>query len=234
MMDDTMFQLVNLSTGQIIAPLSAAHVRALTSYLEQESLTDTNFYIAPETIEFLRDQGADELARLLATALGTASGIEVGYAPMHQTGSGHVRGRLLALENQTALTGYKIEAYDEDLTTDDLLGWCYADAQGTFELYFDEAAFKDTTLLDLEGEPEVKLHILTVEGEEVGWIGMVRARDVDFGDIFVSATGQPIAPVLEPNAAAICPRCGALYRAGFPTCSDCQVPVRPLASSREP
>jgi hypothetical protein len=82
--------------------------------------------------------------------------VEVGYAPMRQTGAGRVRGWLLASGSQTPLTGYKIEAYDEDLTIDDLLGWCYADSQGMFELHFDESAVKDATLLDLEGEPEVK------------------------------------------------------------------------------
>jgi hypothetical protein len=28
------------------------------------------------------------------------------------------------------LTGYKLEVFDEDITADDLLGWCYSDPQG--------------------------------------------------------------------------------------------------------
>jgi hypothetical protein len=233
MIEDKIVQLVNLSTGESVARLSDAQVQELRRYFEQESVTDTNFYISPETIEFLREQGAGELADVLATALGNAQEVQVGYVPIPSTGSGYVRGRLLGLETQTPLTGYKIEAYDEDITLDDLLGWCYADSQGKFELQFDESAFKDSAMLDVEGEPEVKLRILNVEGEKLGWVGIVRAKEVDFGDVFVSATGKLIAPVLDPDAAAICPSCGTLYRSGFPTCSNCQVPVRPLTSPRE-
>ena len=61
MADDQTLQLVNLSTGEIVAPLSNTRVQELKRYLEQESPTDTNFYIRPETIEFLRARGTDEL-----------------------------------------------------------------------------------------------------------------------------------------------------------------------------
>ena len=76
----------------------------------------------------------------------------------------------------------------------------------------------------------MKVRVVDVEGEEAGWVGIIRAREVDFRDIFASETGELVAPVLDPGAAAICPRCGALYRSGFPTCSDCQIPLRPLDS----
>jgi hypothetical protein len=73
-----------------------------------------------------------------------------------------------------------------------------------------------------------------MDGEELGWIGIIVAMDADFGDVFISAGGKLIAPVLDPTAAAICPQCGALYRAGFSTCSDDQTPLRPLVASRRP
>ena len=89
----------------------------------------------------------------------------------NKTGSGHIRGRLLGLETPSPLAGYKIEVYDEDIAFDDLLGRCYTDSQGKFELHFDESAFKDSVTMDIEGDPEVKLRILDSADKEVGWIG---------------------------------------------------------------
>jgi hypothetical protein len=87
MAEDRSLQLVNLSTAEIIAPLDDALVKQLKTYLEQESRSDTSFYIRPETIDYLHTRGADELADLLATALGNTQGVFVGYAPVCNTGS---------------------------------------------------------------------------------------------------------------------------------------------------
>jgi len=222
---DQTLQLINLSTGEIIAPLNNTRVQELKRYLEQESPTDTNFYIRPETIEFLRSRGADELADLLATALGDTQGVIVGYAPICNTGSMRVHGRVLALESNSPLTGYKIEVFDEDIAFDDLLGWCYSDPQGKFALRFEESAFKDSAI---EGQPELELRILDLDGAELGWVGILREPDADFGDVFISASGKVIAPVAYPGSAMICPNCGSLYRAGFTTCSEDQTLLRPL------
>jgi hypothetical protein len=62
----------------------------------------------------------------------------------------------------------------------------------------------------------------------LGWVGILREADADFGDIFIAATGKMIAPVGYPDAAVICPACGTLYRAGFTICSEDEVPLRPL------
>ena len=227
MADDQTLQLVNLSTGEIIAPLSNTRVQELKKHLEQESPTDTSFYIRPETIEFLRARGADELAGLLATALGDTQSVIVGYAPICNTGSMRVHGRVLALESNSPLTGYKIEVFDEDIAFDDLLGWCYSDPRGRFALRFEESAFKDSAI---EGQPELELRVSDLDGAELGWVGILREADADFGDIFISASGRVIAPVAYPGSAMICPNCGSLYRAGFTTCSDDQTPLRPLGS----
>jgi hypothetical protein len=229
MADDSPFKLIDLSTGKIITPISDAEVQALKKYFEQESPSDTSFYITPEAIQFLRSRGADTVADLLAAVLSDSHGKAVGYAPARNIGSYRVRGRVLALETNTPLTGYKIEIFDEDIVFDDLLGWCYSDLQGKFELRFDESDYKDLAPPDVEGKPEVKLRISDVDGTEIGWVGILREVEADFGDIFIAATGKLIAPVLDPVAAAICPLCGALYRSGFSTCSDCQVSLRPLA-----
>jgi hypothetical protein len=47
MADDQTLQLLNFSTGGIIAPLSYTQVQELKRYLEQESPTDTSFYMRP-------------------------------------------------------------------------------------------------------------------------------------------------------------------------------------------
>jgi len=232
MATDRSGQLVKLSTGEVIATLSDAQMQTLVNNIERESVKDTNFYITPETVNQLRNQGAGEIADLLATALGDAQEMQVGYAPVLNAGSGSVRGVLLALDTQMPLTGYKVEAYDEDLVEDDLLGWCYVNAQGKFEFRFTEASFKSPGPLDLEGDPDVKLRIADVDGDEAGWTGVMSTMQADFGRVYVSAAGKVIAPVLDPGAAAICPACGTLFSAGTSTCSDCDVPVRPLGAAR--
>ncbi|HEU4341815.1 MAG TPA: hypothetical protein VFU31_09625, partial [Candidatus Binatia bacterium] len=88
----------------------------------------------------------------------------IGYAPLYDSGSMLLKGRLLALESNSPLAGYKIEVYDEDIVFDDRLGWCYSDPQGKFELRFEEPDFKDTAPPDLEGKPELKLRILDIAG----------------------------------------------------------------------
>jgi hypothetical protein len=225
MSHDEAMQLLNLSTGDVITPLNKAQLDELKAYLEQESFTDTSFYITSATLDFLRARGADELAVVLENALDDAQEIQVGYAPISSTGAVQVSGRLLTLESNSPLTGYKVEVYDEDIAFDDLLGWCYSDPQGEFGLRFEESAFKDSPI---EGEPELELRILDVDGVELGWIGILRATEVNVGDIFVSASRKVIAPILDPAAVAVCPNCGAFYRFEFSICSDCQVLVRPL------
>lgn len=218
-------QLVNLSTAEIIAPLNDAVVQQLKTYLEQESRSDTSFYIRPETLDYLHTRGADELADLLATALANTQGVFVGYAPVCNTGSIRVHGRMLALESNRPITGYKAEIFDEDIAFDDLLGWCYSDPQGKFELRFEESAFKDSAI---EAKPELELRISDLDGAVLGWVGILREPDADFGDVFIAATGKVVAPVGYPGAAAICPKCGAVYRAGFATCSEDQTTLRLL------
>lgn len=148
--------------------------------------------------------------------------------PVRSSDSGLVHGRLLDLETQAPLTDYKVEVYDQDLVVDDLLGWCYVDSDGKFELRFDESSFKHRAALDIEGKPEVKLRILNLNGKKLDWVGILRAKEVDFRDIFVSATGKLCAPVLDPCTIAICPNCGTPYRSVSVMCADCHVPVRPL------
>ncbi len=63
---------------------------------------------------------------------------------------------------------------------------------------------------------------------EAARVGTFGSREADFRDIFVSDRGERTAPVLDAEAASICPTCGAHYRAGFSMCSDCKVPLQLL------
>ena len=245
MEDQAVVQLLNLSTGKVIAQLNDAQLKLLKAHLEQESATDTNFFIAPETVDWMRGEGAGELADRLKAVLGDSEELAVGLAPILSDAPGRVQGRLLTLETKAPLVGYKVEAYDVDVLFDDFLGWGYTDPEGRFEIRFEESAFKDRSLgVELEGDPEVKLRILDRECVPLGAdaedvpvgggakvlvssVGIVRAMETDFGDIYVSQEGKVVAPVLD-DAAAICPQCGATYRSGFETCSDCNVPLHHL------
>jgi hypothetical protein len=229
MVDDSTAQLVNLATGETVALLNETQLQELKMHLQVESLTDTSFYITPETLDFLRMRDAHDLASLLAPVLGDRDAVPIGYAPI-STGPARAYGRLRALESNAPLIGYKAMVYDEDIIFDDLIGWCYSNHRGEFELRFGESDYKDLAPPDLEGEPELKLQISDIDGEEVGWAGLIRDVNADFGDMFVSASGKLIAPVVYPGTRAICPKCGMLYRAGFSICSDDQVPLRPLAA----
>jgi hypothetical protein len=91
------------------------------------------------------------------------------------------------------------------------LGWCYqireADSRcGLRNPHLDSA---------IEGQPELELRISDLDGAELGWVGILREADADFGDVFISASGKVIAPVAYPGSAMICPNCGSLYRAGL-------------------
>ncbi len=220
-------KLFDLSTGRVIAQLDERQLALLRSLLVQESPTDAEFLINGDTLAYMRQQGAGELAELLAPALAGRAQLAAAYAPLAATGTGRVRGRLLHLESAAPAVGHKVELYDEDIASDDLLGWCYTDQERRFECAFEESAFKNQTLADLEGKPEVKLAVYQPKGHKLGVVGIVQSLEADFGEMFVSGSGL-IAPVLDTSAASICPKCGATYRAGFAVCNDCQAPLRPL------
>jgi hypothetical protein len=211
-------QLINLANGQPIATLSEGQLGILREHLEQESDTDTNFLLTSEMVDDLRQEGAIDLATLFGSALRDAAELRVGYAPVGGVGSDAVRGRLLDLATFAVLVGYKIEIYDHGLAFDDLIGWCYADAQGRFDY-----RFKASPLDDARG---IKLRLFDLEGKRVGAAGALRDHQANFGDLFIRDHSEVIAPVFDLAAVAICPSCGALFATGAGICNDCQVPIR--------
>lgn len=70
--------LYDKDTGDRLGAISPAQLGFLKDQLEEESLTDRDYYINRATIDMLRDAGADaELLALLDEALGERDGIEV-------------------------------------------------------------------------------------------------------------------------------------------------------------
>jgi hypothetical protein len=209
MTGEPLARMVNLSTGNVVGELDATQLAFLRKHLEQASESDTSFVFVPETADWMREQGAKELANLLQKELGSAKELSVGIAPLLRDVPGRVRGRLLKLETQSPLAGYKVEALDHHMFSDRLLGWNYSDAQGRFEVLFGEASLGHRRLsLHAEAIPEVKLRIMnresagttTIDGSS-SFPGIGASRSV--AEAVVSQGGAPPIPVGgEPSDAA--------------------------------
>jgi hypothetical protein len=65
-------------SGAELGTISEADFKVLVDYLEEESETDTDYYISPETIDMLEDDGAGpELVALLREAVGDSEGVDI-------------------------------------------------------------------------------------------------------------------------------------------------------------
>lgn len=70
--------LYDKDTGDRLGAISPAQLGFLKEQLEEESLTDRDYYINRATIDMLKEAGADEeILSLLDEALGDKDGIEV-------------------------------------------------------------------------------------------------------------------------------------------------------------
>lgn len=215
MAGEPLARMVNLSTGNVVGELDATQLGFLRKHLEQESESDTSFVFVPETADWMREQGAVELANLLQKELGNAKELSLGIAPLLRDAPGRVRGRLLELGNQSPLAGYKVEAFDHHMFSDRLLGWNYSGAQGRFEVLFGEAALGHRRLsLHAETIPEVKLRITNSESIRTvtnGSIGTANDASSSFPGVgssrsvaesVVSRGGAPPIPGGESSEAA--------------------------------
>ncbi len=76
-----MITLIDKESRALIGTISEADLTLLIDSLEEESRTDTDYYIEAGTIELLEDAGASvELLALLRNALGTRDGVEVEWS----------------------------------------------------------------------------------------------------------------------------------------------------------
>jgi hypothetical protein len=81
-------------------------------------------------------------------------------------------GRVLASENEEALSGLKVLALDKDLISDDCLGTALTDKNGYFEIKFARKDFRDHAF---EGRPDVYLQVLNEYGNLV-WSSQDKVR----------------------------------------------------------
>lgn len=65
-------------SGAELGTIDEADFKILVDYLEEESETDVDYYITPETIDMLEDDGASPaLVALLREAVGDSEGVDI-------------------------------------------------------------------------------------------------------------------------------------------------------------
>jgi hypothetical protein len=70
--------LFNKDTNQKLGVISEADLKVLADALEEESSTDTDYFITPDTIELIGDgRASDHLLHVLRSAVGAGDGVEI-------------------------------------------------------------------------------------------------------------------------------------------------------------
>jgi hypothetical protein len=73
-----MITLYDLKTGESIGEITQAQLDFLISQLEEESATDTDYYINEPTLDYFAQQGADaSLISLLRSALAGRADMDI-------------------------------------------------------------------------------------------------------------------------------------------------------------
>ena len=73
-----MIELFDTGTGEPIGSIAEADLQFLIDHLEEESLSDQDYYVDTATLQVLSDQGApSSLVELLRSALGDREGFEL-------------------------------------------------------------------------------------------------------------------------------------------------------------
>ena len=73
-------ELYNKSTNDYLGKISEEELQFLIDNLEEENLTDVDYYIDKPTLEFLKEKGINTfLAKLLEDALGNNEGVDILY-----------------------------------------------------------------------------------------------------------------------------------------------------------
>ena len=76
-----MVRLRDLDTGQEIGSITDEQFQFMVDQLEEESETDTDYYLNKTTIDMLADNGADpQLIDLLRQALGARDEMEIQWS----------------------------------------------------------------------------------------------------------------------------------------------------------
>jgi len=70
--------LINKDTGAAIGDITPEQLEQLQDYLEEESEEDHDYWINPEELDFMEEEGLDPaLLKLLRDACTTEDGIEI-------------------------------------------------------------------------------------------------------------------------------------------------------------
>ncbi len=74
-----MIDLYNADTEALLGEITDQDLKVLVDALEEESSEDQDYYITPETIEVVGENGraTEHLLNLLRKALGSSEGVEV-------------------------------------------------------------------------------------------------------------------------------------------------------------
>lgn len=75
------YQIYNTESGELLGAINDTEMISLTSLLEEESAEDRDYYITPDTVDYLAANGADAtLVALLRKAVGDADGVEIRWS----------------------------------------------------------------------------------------------------------------------------------------------------------
>ena len=73
-----MFKLTLKDNGAFLGTIDDADLQLLIDQLEEEHEDDTDYYICPDTVEILEENGASPgLLKILKDAIGDSEGVEV-------------------------------------------------------------------------------------------------------------------------------------------------------------
>jgi processive 1,2-diacylglycerol beta-glucosyltransferase len=68
-------------SNQVLGEVSDAELKVLFENLEEESAEDTDYYITPDTVDYLESRGADaKLVAMLRQAIGASDGIDIRWS----------------------------------------------------------------------------------------------------------------------------------------------------------
>jgi hypothetical protein len=74
-------KLYSQEIDQDLGEISDAELKVLFDNLEEESREDTDYYITPDTVDYLESRGADaKLVAILRKAIGGSDGIDVRWS----------------------------------------------------------------------------------------------------------------------------------------------------------
>jgi hypothetical protein len=75
-----MLKLYDKSTGKYLGRIEEEEMQFLRDNLEEESLTDVDYYLNRTTFDLLKEEGMSEnLEKLIETAMGNKNEVEIRY-----------------------------------------------------------------------------------------------------------------------------------------------------------